>query len=242
LFFSILNIAKENRGEFWLSIVATVCGVSAIVLSASRGSLVGLFLLLVAYGLIMLKSHNTKHLPSILLVALLSLGANLYFSNAMTKRVASVGAEIQNSNSSFGQRLDMYKAGWEAFKDSPFIGYGYHNCVAVAAKYASQDMKTQNNFKRHWHLHDETLTSSVNAGIMGFVSLWLLFLIPLSIFYKRYKHDAAARGGVILVLGYIVLGLSHTLFGYEYETAFFVVMLIYLLVGTLRGKHQNAAN
>ncbi len=239
LFFSIINISVERKQDFWFSIAAAIWGVTAIVMSASRGSLAALILLLAIYVILMLKSHQQRNLRTIVLFLLVSLGTNLYFSHTITGRILSVNKEAQNSNSSFGQRLDMYKGGWKAFKDSPLIGYGYHNCGSAAARYVSQDALTQKHFLGRWHLHDESLTNLVNAGILGFISLWALFLFPLFLFLKNYKNSVSARAGVMFIAGYILLGLSHTLFGYEYETAFFVVMLAFLLHQTI-GKKSHA--
>ena len=239
LFFSIINISAEGKRDFWFSAAAAVCAVTAIVMSASRGSLAALILLLVIYVLLMLKSHQQRNLRTIILLLIVSLGANLYLSHTTTGRILSVNKEAQNSNSSFGQRLVMYKGGWKAFKDSPLLGYGYHNCNSVAARYVSQDASTQRHILNGWHLHDESLTNLVNAGILGFISLWALFLFPLFLFLKNYKNSVSARAGVMFIAGYILLGLSHTLFGYEYETAFFVVMLAFLLHQTI-GKKSHA--
>ncbi len=236
LFFSIINISSEEKWDFRFSISAAVLGVTAIVMSSSRGSLIALILLLIIYILLMLKSYQKKNLLTVVLLLTVSLGANLYLSHTTTSRILSVNKEAQNSNSSFGQRLDMYKGGWKAFKDSPLIGYGYHNCGSAAARYVSQDALTQKHFLGRWHLHDESLTNLVNAGILGFVSLWALFLFPLFLFLKNYKNSVSARAGVMFIAGYILLGLSHTLFGYEYETAFFVLVLAFLLHQTISKK------
>ena len=239
LFFSISNISAEGKRDFWFSVAAAVLGVTAIVMSSSRGSLIALILLFIVYILLMLKSYQKKNLLTIILFMVVSLGANLYLSHTTTSRILSVNKEAQNSNSSFGQRLDMYKGGWKAFKDSPLIGYGYHNCGSATARYVNQDVLTQKHFLARWHLHDESLTNLVNAGILGFISLWALFLFPLFLFLKNYKKSVSARAGIMFIVGYILLGLSHTLFGYEYETAFFVVMLACLLHQTT-GKKSHA--
>ncbi len=236
LFFSIINISAEGKRDFWFSAAAAVCAVTAIVMSASRGSLAALALLLVLYVFLMLKSHRQKNLRIMIALLLFALGGNLYLSHT---RILSVKKEIRSSNSSFGQRSDMYRGGWRAFKDSPLIGYGYYNCGSVTARYVNQDALTQEHYAGRWHLHDESLTNLVNAGILGFISLWALFLFPLFLFLKNYKNSVSARAGVMFIAGYILLGLSHTLFGYEYETAFFVIMLAFLLYRTI-GKKSHA--
>jgi len=237
LFFSISNIAKEKTQAYIFSLVAVIFGVSAVVLSASRGSILSLVVLLILYILLMYKSSHTQHrrVWITVLVATVVLGVNIFGLSGTANRLFSIKTEVNkwehtgDSKSSAGARLEMYSAGWKAFLNAPLIGYGYHNCGAAASRYANQDPSVQKDFEGRWHLHNEFLTTTVNAGLLGLVSLLALYLIPLFIFVKKLTSNPYSRMGVILISGYILLGVTHTLFGYEYETAFFVVMLAWIL-------------
>jgi O-antigen ligase len=248
LFFSISNIGKENKQAYIFSLTAVAFGVSAVVLSASRGSIITLVLLLVLYTVIMLKFYDNNHKKIWGIVVFLSivLGINmLLFGHNTMNRLSTIKADVgqwegERRTTSVGQRMEMYSAGWKAFLDSPIIGYGYHNCGTAAARYASQNSTVQEKFVGRWHLHDECITSAVNAGLLGLVSLLALYFIPLFLFVKKLNSNPYSRMGVILISGYILLGVTHTLFGYEYETAFFVVMLAWILNRVKPGENTGA--
>jgi len=247
LIFAISLVNSESLKSYYLSLCAAIFGVMAIVASGSRGSMIGLmFLMMLLYYFQLIFKH--ARYKRIILLIVLSLSVFVFSVVVLTKssdRLFSVGSQIQQwkngdlsvANTS-GTRLTMYVAGWKAFLDSPVIGYGYHNCGIVAAKYASQDEITQRDYQGRWHLHNELITTIVNAGTLGFGALATLYMMPLLLFIRR-KQNLYALWGILLIAGYIVLGTTHTLFGYEYETAFFVLMLAFLLQ-KVTGKKSHA--
>ncbi len=236
LFFAISNIINEGKKAYIFSLVAVFFGVTAVILSASRGSMISLILLLVLYIFLMYRvaKDHKKRIGIIILLFIVTVGINIYSMNNTFNRLGSIQTEVTQwedtgkSNTSAGARLEMYNAGFKAFLDAPLIGYGYHNCGTAAARYASQEDAVQKDFEGRWHLHNAFMTTMVNAGLLGLLALIALYFIPLLLFIKRASHSVYANMGIMLIVGYILLGVTHTLFGYAYETAFFVVMLAYI--------------
>jgi O-antigen ligase len=236
LFFSISCIIKEDKRAYILSLMAVFFGVTAVILSASRGSMISLALLLPLYILLMYRSskYHKKRIWIIVLLFMMTAGINMFGMHNTFSRLGSIQTEVAQwedtgkGNTSAGARLEMYSAGLQSFLDAPLIGYGYHNCGVAAARYASQEDTIQKDFEGRWHLHNEFITTLVNAGVLGLGTLFALYFIPLFIFIKRASHSIYASIGVIFIIGYILLGVTHTLFGYAYETAFFVFTLAYI--------------
>lgn len=244
LFFSLTDIENESKKEYYLTLLVVFLGVTAISMSGSRGSILSSLFLLIVYISLMYKAMPDRHkrIWIVVLVFILSMAINL--SANPSTRLFSIKSEVhkweadKDTSSSSGARLQMYVAGLKAFVDSPIVGYGYHNCGSVAARYTSQDRVTQNNFKDRWHLHDQFLTTAVNSGMLGLISLVLLYFIPLFIFLKKIKHNPLAAMGVVLILGYIALGATHTLFGYAYETVFFILLLAWIISSVVKSKNE----
>ena len=249
LFFSILNIQNESQKEYMFSLVSVLFGVTAVCMTGSRGSMVSLILLLVVYILVMHRATNTNHrrigLVAILFISTFSLnifgfsdsGNRLFSIKTQIKKWEDSNRKLLDRANTTATRLEMYASGWKAFIDSPITGYGYYSCGVAASRYASQDELVQKDFEGRWHLHNELMTNMVNAGILGLGSLMALYIVPLLLFVRKIRSNTYAIMGVMLISGYVLLGLTHTLFGYEYETAFFIVILAYTL-----GQYSNESN
>lgn len=239
LFVAVSNLSREETGEYRWSLATVVAGVTAIALSGSRGSMLAMLLLIpVLLWLTRRGSEGkTKRALVVSTLMLFVLGANLFLVQTSTARILNIDSEIHRKSSSAGQRLQMYKAGWKAFLDAPVIGYGYHNCGHAAARYADQDKSVQVGFVGRWHLHNIFITDMVNAGLAGLLALLGLYFIPLYVLLKKTPQGVYVSGGIVLIIGYFLIGMTHTQFGYEYETAFFVFMMVYFLPKSILEKN-----
>jgi len=165
-----------------------------------------------------------------------------YIQTGAQERMDRIGSDIKqwesksNLETSNGLRLEMYRSGWAAFLDSPWIGYGYRNSNYVASRYIS-DLKSRKRIAGFSHLHNVYLTHMVNAGILGLFSLLALFFIPLTIFIKRLADKRvfqSAAMGTMLIVGYMSIGMVHSVLQEEYKNSFFLFMLAFYLQKTTR--------
>jgi len=245
LFFSIINIKNEDSRTYLFTLVSIFFGATAISMSGSRGSIIAVVFLSISFIYVMYRYSNTNHkrVWTAIIFTVSILGLSTSFLHTTSSRLSSIKTDIKKwessgEASSVGQRLEMYSSGWKAFLDSPVIGYGYHNCGIATSRYASQDAQMQKGFKGRWHLHNEIMTTMVNAGAIGLIWLLSLYILPLMFFVKRLRSNIYSVAGVMLISGYILLGVTHTLFGYEYETAFFIIFLAYTMHGSQIGSKQ----
>lgn len=234
---SISLIYKENKKEILLSTIALILGLTAIIFSGSRGSLISFTVLFTLYIIINL-IYNKKGRKIILTIAIISILSTLFIvkeDKGIRDRFGVITYQIdkwehgKSKTTSVGARLEMYTAGIKAFRKSPIFGYGYQECGVIAAKYATQTKSVQNDFKGRWHLHDEILTSGVNAGVIGIISILLLYFVPIVFFIKNLRKSEIAKAGFIFMVGLMIIGTTHTMIGYEYETSLIVITIIYLM-------------
>ena len=236
-FLSIVRVFKENRQEQLLSLVASTLGLTAIILSASRGSWLSFLILAVIYLIIIypqfLKGYRKRQVSFLLLISII-LGV-VVPQTSMVQKVSTAINNIQDWQegdakfSSSGVRMEMWKSGVLAAADAPWFGYGYRNANEVAAKYAIQNHERITGFT---HLHNEYITNLVSAGFVGLMSLLTLLLVPLIMFIRKIKSQKQhhyALMGVMLCVGYITFGFTHIAFGEEHVNAFYVLFLSILL-------------
>ncbi|HIP62199.1 MAG TPA: O-antigen ligase family protein, partial [Sulfurovum sp.] len=240
--FSIVNVKVESYKEFSFSLVALSFGVTAIVMANSLGATLSFGILLFMYALLMhvFMPHNRMRSWIAVLVGIIAFASIFSSIGMMQKRIDTAQIHAQqwkegnDSRSSVGVRLEMYTLGLEAFKDSPWIGYGYYNANVVASRYANEDAREK--IAGYSHLHNEFLTNMVSAGVIGLVALLLLFGVPLVVFIRAFEQEstfAYAMMGVLLVIGYAVLGMTHGMLEWEYENSFFLFFLAYTMVSII---------
>ena len=246
--FSVSGVSRESNKEYIVSILALLFGIVAIVFSGSRGStLLFLFLLSIYATIIWLyaSKHNRRYLY-IVVLALFSF-FTLYSGTGASERMQKITQDIQqwesreNLKTSNGSRLEMYKSGIQAYADSPWFGYGYRNSNYVASRYV-ENREMQKIIYGFSHLHNTYLTHMVNAGVLGLISLLMVFLLPLKVFFGKLSNCnvfEASLMGTLLVFGYMSIGMVHSVFHEEYKNSFYLFMLAVFLIKTQKNKPRK---
>jgi O-antigen ligase len=237
LFLSIVHVFIETPRERVITFIAVLAGISAIILSSSRGSWLSFLILSIIYISLVYKpflQKNRQRSQSLALALLIALGLVITQTN-VGDRIEKAVTEIQNwdsgdeSNTSNGLRLQMWKAGLSAAKEAPLLGYGYRNANKIASKYASKNKRTISN---KTHLHNEYITNLVSAGVIGLLMLLILLFKPMIVFYQQLKNKDAyyySMMGILLCIGYVTFGFTHVAFGEEHVNAFYVLFMALLL-------------
>jgi O-antigen ligase len=238
--FSIVCIEKETQREFALSLVATGLGSIAIAMSSSRASILTFFVMLCIYIFIIYKANMLQKKRSwiMIFVAILFFMGAVAATGVATQRISIVENEIKmwksgsNSTGSVAVRLEMYRSGLRAFQNAPVVGYGYRNANLVASKYAAKEAQ-YDIANRYTHLHNEYITNMVSAGSIGLLALLILFMMPLRVFMKKLlvkSLSSLGLMGIILVFGYMLLGVVHGMFEWEYENSFYLFFLAFSII------------
>ena len=245
LFLSIVQIFSETQQERIVTFIAALMGGYAIYLTGARGSWVSFLILFIVFVGLTYKPFIHGNNKAGLFLVLLCVGLLGFVStnDRVESRIKLAVGEIQNWNSghnandSVGLRLQMWRAGLNAAKESPWVGYGYRNANKVASKYAPNNKKTIEN---KTHLHNEYITSLVSAGVIGLLALTALLLLPLRIFLSGLKQDEKyfySLMGVMLCVGYATFGFTHIIFGEEHINAFYILFMSFLLPRVVGGDN-----
>jgi len=235
MFLSIISLDNDKLLNKILGLTAFIFGLILVVDSAVRLSWLVFIVLMTIMPFLMFKKIAISKFS--LMMSLILLGVFIYFiSNNITinNRLIHVSHYISSwsggytMNNSIGLRLEMYSAGLEAFKEKPFFGHGYLNGTKEASKYA--DQLVSNRIYNTIQLHSEYITTLVEKGLFGLLSLGILLLSPSLIIIRNYSKDNIyIKIGVISSISFVLFGTFNTSFGDTTIKAFYVLLICLFL-------------
>lgn len=220
----------------WLFLFGPVFGTFTALLTNSRGPLLAVPFL----ALVLLIAYTRRPIVSLVVaasLALAGLGAVSMLSPSTFARISSITDNVVQlvttgdvTESSAGQRIEMYRGAVLAFLDAPVFGHGWEQKFEAIAPYLSEDSRLLR--RGHHHLHSDYFDVAVSNGILGLIGHVLMLVGPLvgALFsardgqYRIRLTLAAMIGGA-----YAIFGLTYLLFGYEYHTTLYVVLAALIL-------------
>jgi hypothetical protein len=129
-------------------------GLSAVVLTASRGGFLAAVTALIGCGILLARGHGRRAVAGAF--ALSAMGAVLWrlVPHETFARLATISEQAQGGN--LNDRVNIWALGWHAFSQAPILGYGAGTFVN-AAGLASIDTA-----------HNTALSVLVNGGLCAF--------------------------------------------------------------------------
>ena len=86
-------------------------------------------------------------------------------------------------------------------------------------------------------MHSEYVTTMVEKGFFGLLSLGILLLSPFLFFIRRYdKDNIFIRVGVVTSISFILFGLFNASFGSTTFKALYVLLICLVLPSLLKEK------
>ncbi|MGK5079412.1 O-antigen ligase family protein [Janthinobacterium sp. HLX7-2] len=213
----------QNHRMAWsiLLLAGGLAGILGSIISGSRGG----WLVLPVGGCLFSYYFSNGRGPRYLAV-LLGLGALLAVSmlaytlpnSRVPQRVAVAIDDIQqfqdteNVTTSIGQRMEMWRTAWSLSSNDIWLGMGRSGYLAAKQQLANEG-KMDKIIKDYTNAHNDYLDALVKRGIIGALALLVLFLVPLTLFFRALRLSAAparpyALAGVILCSCYMIFGLT----------------------------------
>lgn len=188
------SIKKEYKSALF-GIISLILAVSTSALSGARGGWIGFpivfFIVLVLYR----KYINKKLILSLFILTTLGFSTLLSSSKfGIEQRYNEAKSDIinyfeeSNKDTSLGARFDMWENALVAIKEAPIFGHGSegYNQFRDRQVRSGQMAKTTLGFKS---LHNQYLESWVKRGVIGFIGLIFVILIPLFFFIKNLNNE-----------------------------------------------------
>lgn len=226
--------AAADRG-FWrlVYLLGPVAGVSAEILTKSRGPLMAIAPLAIAAAIFLARSLriNWWWVTAGLVAGLaattmwvMSLGGRMAKLPGIFYSMLS-GDFVRDRTAEF--RLDLYQAGWKAFQEAPIIGHGWARIMDASIPHLrNQELADLPQ------LHNDFLDFAVAGGIVGIACYVALLAAPI-VLGLLSPRDGLRRvrlyGCTVIAIAYFFDGLTDLMFGFEFHTALYAVILAILL-------------
>jgi len=211
-----------------------VCALYASLLSQARGAWIALPFC-GALLLYVMAKHNKLKLKlaiSVLLLVVVVIGVSPV-RNIIEDRINQATQEVESFvngekfGSSVGTRLAMWQIALDVWQEHPVIGTGLGDFDQEIELRQSQGIYEQ--VEVHASAHNIFFQALATTGLVGFlILLFALIIQPFRVFYHTSceKLTSANLGGLIVIMAYLVFGLTAT---WNLRAPELSVFLIYLI-------------
>jgi O-Antigen ligase len=199
----------------------------AMVLTLIRQAWLGLFV--AAIFLFFIKKR------ALILVPIIAVGLALLLGpHTIKKRLKSITDLQQRSNR---ERIMLWHAGLDVFKDHPVTGCGFNCLYVVADQYPKHPI-----LKKYQHLHNNVLQIGVDTGAIGlcaWIFIWVAYFIQLKRQYQKREPGSPERwvvmGSSASVIAFLVSGMFENNY-YDSE----IIILLYFIMALPFVKFNKA--
>lgn len=203
-------------------LLALAFGLGASLLSGTRGSWV-VFPALVAVVAVGFWRTLPRPVLGIGVTALLGLLllASLSPPVAVTERVGEALESVDEygegeRGTSLGVRVEMWRAGVRLFSEKPLLGWGEGRLQTRRDRLVAA-WGLPEAVSRYDQLHSDLIDTAARRGLVGLVSLLMLYGVPLVLFARalRGRPDTTTRAvavaGLVVVVAFIGFGLTQSM-------------------------------
>lgn len=227
-------------------VIVLAMGVTAIVLSGSRGTLPGFVLMLLVA---LVGSGGKRMWPRLALSTAVFAGMfaimwTVPWLSAQT-RLQDIHVDLENYadghvDSPIGARLQFLELSRDAFLAHPWTGVGLDRFGALVDQLPvcrmSEHELHQPGVCQLEHAHNDMAQWAATMGIPGVAMIIAIYLVPLLLFVRLVRAQrpgapvGAAWTGAMLVVVYVLSGMTQSMFAHALTTTIYVVF-----VGLLMG-------
>jgi O-antigen ligase len=175
-----LYLAVQERRKIlvWVDGSATVLAFCAIVLTASRGSLIACTPTILMFPFLFPKLRWGRNLLVLVFLALAGIGSWLFMPASSWSRLSTIGSEI--SSGTLNERTMIWQIGWQVFGQAPFQGVGagayaptVEHTLGLASDVGGADTGAQVG---RLVAHNTFFSILVEQGVIGFALFFVLLL------------------------------------------------------------------
>jgi O-antigen ligase len=181
---ALLLFRSRRREQVTLLLLFTIIPIGALILSASRGGIIGLVLEFALLAFLS-RAHRIGRQQLLAVVAIALVAANFIVWLGISRAIQHF-EQLRHGGISRELRVSIYKDTWQIFLDHPWVGTGLGTLVAVYPRYASFY-----NGLTVDHAHNDYLELLADTGIAG----GLCGLSFIGLFFWRGRVGLQSAGG-----------------------------------------------
>lgn len=174
-----LVVQERQKIIVWLAGLTTVLSFCAIVLTASRGSIIACIPTVLILPFVFPNVRWGRSLAILVFLALAGVGAWLFMPETSWSRLSTVGSEI--TSGTLNQRTMIWQIGWQIFGQAPFQGVGseaFAGTAEHALGLASDSRADLGVSASRLAAHNTFFSILLEEGAIGFC-LFLALLLAL---------------------------------------------------------------
>ncbi|MFH1759244.1 MAG: O-antigen ligase family protein [Patescibacteria group bacterium] len=244
LFLAVLGFLNAAKKSFWryIALEMMVISLAMIFLSATRGAIVALFLILLLAAIYFWKRwiKNRTMVGLVVLLVLFLAVFGLTRGSDVWQAVPGLDrmAKISFADATVQTRLIGWGSSWEAIKEKPVFGWGLENYNVAYNQYYNPDYAL---YEAAWfdRAHNKLFDMTVMQG-------WLGLLLYLAIFgmaiYQLWRLRNPWVG--LPLVGLLVAYFAQNLFVFDHMSSYVMFYAVLGMVitwndGTKTRKHEN---
>ena len=214
-------LIREKGRMAWVYRLQLVLAVATILLTASRGATLACLVALAIVPLTQTRLTMRQRIAVFLTLSLLIFSVIFFAPETSWDRISSVPGEFMHGTLT-GRTL-IWKAGWEVFREHPYVGIGVDAFRPVVSRVLAEPIRTDDPELWGPPAHNTFLSVLVEQGVLGF-AIFCAMLIVLVLSLKA--APSFQRKLWIVCLGVWAVGVSSLTWEMRKPTWFFFGLLI----------------
>lgn len=253
----MLAVFCRPRRRWACVVVALVAGCASIVLSGSRGVWLGLLCLLavIAFGA-RWRERRSRLVALISIAVIIATVALSVPGLGRQMRLVELQSDMQrlehgDASSSAGARLEIWKVAYQSFLERPLAGIGIGHFDELMRQQPACRANPNLEYCDLGHAHNDLAEWGAAQGVPGLLLLVGVYGLPLLLLLRLQRTQVrlgrsprfrgAAAAGAMVVLGYVLCGMTQSMFAHQLTVSIYVA-LVGLLVGLAqREVHDSQA-
>lgn len=240
---------SRQRLFVMVPVLCGLLGIAASLLSGAMGGWLAMPLLAILFvWFIGLRAGRKAAAITVMALLLLFVAVYLIEATEMAQRLRSFWVSLERSLGSstdqgpVGMRLTLWEVAMSGFLQHPVLGLGVGGYADHLRTWVEAG-RIDEWFLRFNHPHNEYFSVAASRGLFGFLSLGLLFGVPLKHFLWGARHADGrianlSFAGVVLILGYLHFAISESIFDRTLPITFYVFCLS-VIYGLVRANERQ---
>ncbi len=193
-------------------VIALGLEVGAIVATHSRGGMLGLAAAMTATAFLSVRKGRALGMLAAAGVAVVILAPQTFWARAQT-------IEAYNQDASALGRIQSWRTGLTALRDSPLLGVGANNYVLTWDVYAHRNVR-----EKSYAAHNMWMEVLVELGLIGITLFAIMFVLILRGLWRARRDPEVGGEARALISSLIALVICGSTGGYAFNWFFYMVL------------------
>jgi O-antigen ligase len=231
-------LLKPDRAMTLLFGVALLLGLTASLLSGSRGGWVVLLPALIGYMILHRRAWGSLLTGLALICVAMVVVDQLLTDAIISARIELAAVEFSaylrgEVTGSIGQRLEIWKAATILFSQSPWLGIGLDQFNGHLNGLIEEGL-IDPRLNAFLTIHNSYLGLACELGLLGLITLLLLLFYPLRILLGSYaRAPDLSMAGILWLASFAIFCLTNSMFRVHLSATVFPLFLFILMALTL---------